>query len=966
VLQLETLGTLNLCGPDAADADSLLAQPKITALLVYLVLAQPRGYVSRDTLCLLFWPESDEEHARGALSQALSRIRRFVGPDILEPRGKSEIRILPGSVGCDVLAFEEAVAAGNHQEAMEVYTGPFLSGFHASNAPGFEEWLETERERLRRLAMEAARGLTHQLIAENRVSDAARAASRALALAPERELVAGELLRALAEAGDRPGALHLYESWSATLARELEVEPGEDLQALAEELREGPGNGGYHPAAPSTGPREGVTEFPEEGSTPDRPAGEPSREPSTSGPNASTPSRWRPRRPALLMGTAVLTVALLAWSAFRISLLSAAFPVDASGRAIGGLSGRDWLLVADVQAPSVDPGLALAFQTLLARDVESAGYTSVVGGIGAMTRRGLADVLARMRLPPDTTIDADLACQIAEREGAAGVLVPRLLPLGPDYVMEASVLGVPDCEEMIRASAVTSFNEISRAVTAVSRELRARLGESQASIRSSPPLPPITASYAEALRGVAHYIDSPELWEDEAAGVTVLEEALRIEPDFAFAHFILALHYQRLGRFDRAVPHFQQAYEARSELPTQGRLGMEAIHQRYMESDPRAAITTASTIIADYPAMDDATLPFLADAAAWVGDWQQSLDVLLEHLRRGPVGLSAHLSRERAWTAAWALGKVELADSLYGAIQAAHQAEGLEPDRTNVLLHHLHHRDWRAAEAYCAADPLWDRCGYVYLARGKLGAAARTFRATLSDAGPEAQPLDRIAAVAALSFMESAGGQPDQAWALLQRAGRSMDATNENHAAMHLSRFLLCGSATVMGRSVAIPACAVESQDPHAWDADPSFALLLRSGAWSRRLLALRSMERGEAEAALDQARDAVQSNFSNPGLIDHLILARTFDALNEPDSALSHYVQGALIERDGGFPTAAGILFPLAPVYRRIGALAETSADTATAVRYYRAFIDLWSEADPELQPRVDVVRARLEALRD
>ena len=146
VLQLRTLGTLDLRTPDAGSADSLLAQPMSTALLIYLVLARPRGYVSRDTLCVLFWPDADEEHARGALSQALSRIRRAAAHDVFELRGKNEIRVARDVLECDVLAFEEAVDGARYDRAMELYAGPFLSGFHVPYAPRFEEWVERERE----------------------------------------------------------------------------------------------------------------------------------------------------------------------------------------------------------------------------------------------------------------------------------------------------------------------------------------------------------------------------------------------------------------------------------------------------------------------------------------------------------------------------------------------------------------------------------------------------------------------------------------------------------------------------------------------------------------------------------------------------------------------------------------------------------------------------------------------------
>lgn len=184
----------------------------------------------------------------------------------------------------------------------------------------------------------------------------------------------------------------------------------------------------------------------------------------------------------------------------------------------------------------------------------------------------------------------------------------------------------------------------------------------------------MTASYVEALRGVAHYLASPALWDDRAAGAALLLEAIRVEPEFAFAHFLLALHYQRQGRFELAVPHILRAFVLRAELPRQGRLGMEAIHQRYIDSDPLTAMATVEAIMADFPGLADATMPFLADAALWVGHWQGALDVSLAYLRREPVGLGAHLGYTRAATAAWALGRVALADSLHDVALRVGQA----------------------------------------------------------------------------------------------------------------------------------------------------------------------------------------------------------------------------------------------------------------------------------------------------
>lgn len=50
-----------------------------------------------------------------------------------------------------------------------------------------------------------------------------------------------------------------------------------------------------------------------------------------------------------------------------------------------------------------------------------------------------------------------------------------------------------------------------------------------------------------------------------------------------------------------------------------------------------------------------------------------------------------------------------------------------------------------------------------------------------------------------------------------------------------------------------------------------------------------------------------------------------------------------------------------LAGIYKRLGELYEEKNDLAKAASYYSRFIDLWKDADPELQPRVVDAKARL-----
>jgi serine/threonine-protein kinase len=71
MLQLRTLGAIDLRKSSGDVVRAVLAQPKRLALLVYLATAKPSGFHQKDTLRALFWPDADDHHARHALNRAL-------------------------------------------------------------------------------------------------------------------------------------------------------------------------------------------------------------------------------------------------------------------------------------------------------------------------------------------------------------------------------------------------------------------------------------------------------------------------------------------------------------------------------------------------------------------------------------------------------------------------------------------------------------------------------------------------------------------------------------------------------------------------------------------------------------------------------------------------------------------------------------------------------------------------------
>jgi len=235
---LQTLGAIDLVGPDGERRRAVLAQPKRLALLVYLGARDGRSFVRRDALLSLFWPEHDETGARAALRQAIHFLRSALGAPIIMRRGDDEVAIAPGELSLDAVRFATAVREGRAEDALALYRGDFLEGFLLSGvAPELEEWIETERTALRARAIGAALSLARREEANRRLESATRWARRAAALAPYDESAQRLLITLLDAGGDQGAALHTYNAFRHRLVRELEVEPSVQTRALVSAIR---------------------------------------------------------------------------------------------------------------------------------------------------------------------------------------------------------------------------------------------------------------------------------------------------------------------------------------------------------------------------------------------------------------------------------------------------------------------------------------------------------------------------------------------------------------------------------------------------------------------------------------------------------------------------------------------------------------------------------------------------------
>jgi len=225
LFRLRTFGGLSLAS-ESGPVTGAAAQRRKLALLAVLATGGERG-ISRDHLLTLFWSESDSDHARHALTQSVSALRRDLhSEDIV--LGSGDLRLNSAIVESDVATFEVALARGELSRAAALYTGPFLDAVHLDHAresPEFERWVDVERARLSRLACDALERVAVDAAGQGDHRRALASWRRLAVLDPYNGRFAAGLVTALLAGGDTTGALRHAQLYETLIRNELSMEP---------------------------------------------------------------------------------------------------------------------------------------------------------------------------------------------------------------------------------------------------------------------------------------------------------------------------------------------------------------------------------------------------------------------------------------------------------------------------------------------------------------------------------------------------------------------------------------------------------------------------------------------------------------------------------------------------------------------------------------------------------------------
>ena len=650
------------------------------------------------------------------------------------------------------------------------------------------------------------------------------------------------------------------------------------------------------------------------------------------------------------IAVALLVLVAGGWAASRALGIGPA----ATLRARGVVADTAVMLLADFDSPPNDSTLGRVVSDLLR--AEFGGRTSV-RLVGQNATRG---ALLSMGKTGALTVGAELASEVAQRTNARVYLVGAVNSIGNGYVLRATLLETSSGRELSQFHAsAASGDAIISAADQIARDIRGQLGASLREVRASPRLNFAVTPSLPALREYSEAVRLASRGGRDEQPVRHLEMAVQIDTEFAMAYRLLASYAENAGNTARADWAAIRAFKYREKLPDGLQQMVEARYYTLPTGyDSKRGIATYNKVLAGFPragaALNNLALEYLRDR-----EFDRSIEAFEKDVTTTSDSTSS-FGAHNIVGAYWAAGRRQ-------------EARKYISDRLSK---------WQPTSA-----TLPYTMARVLSADFKIDSAVMTLEQSMkSGTGP--QHGNNRASMLAILFTTE--GRLNSAAAMYGEfrppAEDTVGILGRTPIVLAAQDWLRDRPDSVRHRLDAITAARPPgSANPYEYPWLDLATQYARAAAPGRAKTFLAGFERSATPAMQDFSRqdletahgwiavaerrydDAVRA-FRSADVGGCIVcalppLAHAYDLAGKPDSAI------AVFERYLAANDADRVFTDqeyLAGTYKRLGELYEAKGDKQRAARNYAKFVDLWKNADPDLQPRVADVRKRLARLSD
>jgi class 3 adenylate cyclase/tetratricopeptide (TPR) repeat protein len=337
------------------------------------------------------------------------------------------------------------------------------------------------------------------------------------------------------------------------------------------------------------------------------------------------------------------------------------------------ITAKDSIILADLENKSGDP----VFDTMLTQAVAIQLEQSPV--LNMVSQQHMQQSMQYLGKSSDDPITPALAREIGEREGIKAYLTGSIVKLGTSYVITLSAQNTRTGDDIASEQAEAPDQaHVLEAVGQVATKMRARLGESLASIQKlDTPFGQATTPSLEAFRAYALGDVDHEKGLEIPQAEGHYREAVELDPNFAMAWARLGVVYSNAGQLSKAVEYFTRAYNLSKNVSERERLYIEAHYTQTVTGNVYKTIETLELATRTYPLVID-NWANLGVAQQSIGQYEESLATNLKAVTVDPADA---VTRENLMQTYIALDRFQDAAQASSELQRLHNDDG-----TNFLL----------------------------------------------------------------------------------------------------------------------------------------------------------------------------------------------------------------------------------------------------------------------------------------
>ena len=392
------------------------------------------------------------------------------------------------------------------------------------------------------------------------------------------------------------------------------------------------------------------------------------------------------------------------------------------------LTEKDTVVLADFENTTGDPVFDDALKQALAVELGQSPFLNV------LSDRKVGETLALMGRPANDHVTLAVARELCLRTGSKAIISGSISNLGSQYVIglnaAACSTGDPLAEEQAQAN---GKEEVLKALDQAATALRAKLGESLASVQKFDVPIEATTPSLEALKTFSLATTTART-EGDAQGLPFYRRAIELDPNFAVAYAGLAISYSNLGQPSLATQNIEKAYQLRDRVSEREKMRITADYYDIATGELEKEAQTYELWIQSYP-RDSVPHENLGANFSELGQWDKGIAETQEAMRLEP---NVVVSYSNLGSMYMALGHFDDARAVLGQAQARKLDSGTMHD-VEYFLAFLRHDD-AAMQAQLAwgsgrpgeEDPLLDAQSDTEAFYGKLN-LARDFTRRATD-----------------------------------------------------------------------------------------------------------------------------------------------------------------------------------------------------------------------------------------